>query len=626
MGRKAVTKLVKKAPKVVFEAATGNKFNEGKKQRVKGKKNKKDSSYVVDGNAIKLMRRQLADVGCKLHIVEFVSATLRRRALGDQLFGDQHEHEDVRKRVVDYLEQHRDDFEPFMEDEEKFEKYCERMREDGTWGGNQELYAAARLFQIYVVVHQDQPSARIMVIECDRLKPNRFVHVAYHGEDHYDSVHSLRDPTDPDALPIPIELDCDGFRPEDFAKRWQTQGLPSDDDQPEQQSQRVVPKSSLASVNGEVDGFATRLGEQLQVMGPGAKEVDVENQRINASENGGAYTPKVEYGSPRPDPKERDASWTSKEQVEIHYAAIGWSVVQISKDGNCLFRAISDQLYTNELFHHDIRQRLVDFIEKEQQLFKPFVENEEVSDYCTRMREDGEWGGHLELYAAAKLFNIHIMVHTGPVRRLRVENNADEDAAKQNTPPPPPYRVLHLLYKDDHYSSLHSKQENPEVTVLATTDSTDKRARSPTKTVDSPQKKCVKFQEPGQEILDGDKDNESDKDGVDEKVMSCVEEEVPQCGVILPRQALFHHGKRRVSGENLFLMVHLPSARNLLAIPESPSTTSSKSSSSSEEKDKQPESSTFVRTRPKAPTVRAVPVSYPSKTVFHKGRPVASCC
>ncbi|KAG7390462.1 hypothetical protein PHYBOEH_007032 [Phytophthora boehmeriae] len=177
-------------------------------------------------------------------------------------------------------------------------------------------------------------------------------------------------------------------------------------------------------------------------------------------------TPNV--ASPRPNPKERDASWTSEEKVEAHYAAIDWSVVQILIDGNCLFRAISDQLYTNELYHRDIRQQLVDFIEKEQQHFKPFVENEDVSEYCTQMRKDGEWGGHFALYAAAKLFNIHIVMHMGPVRRIRIESNDDGDPA----PPQPPYRILHLLYKDHHYSSLHSKAK---ATAVATTDSTDKR-------------------------------------------------------------------------------------------------------------------------------------------------------
>lgn len=340
------------------------------------------------------------------------------------------------------------------------------------------------------------------------------------------------------------------------------------------------------------------------------REVDAENQ----SHNGGSYTPRVEYGSPRPDVGERDAAWSSKEQVDEHYSAIGWTVVEISKDGNCLFRAISDQLYTNELFHQDIRQRLVDFIQREQELFKPFVEDEKVSEYCTRMREDGEWGGHLELYAAAKLFNIHIVVHTGPVRRLRVENNGDEGAAKQSPPPPPPYRILHLLYKDDHYSSLHPKKDD----VYATADTVQTSS-----TVDSSQKKSVSFQEPGEaKCVRFQLPEEDVRVPEDTEALTCEQEEVPECGVFLPQQAIFYHGKRRASGATLFSMVHVPSVKNLLEVPESPSITSSTSSTASETSS---EASSSARVRPTAPTVRAVPVSYPSKTTFHKGRPVTSC-
>lgn len=88
------------------------------------------------------------------------------------------------------------------------------MREDGTWGGNQELYAAARLFQVYVVIHQENSR---MVIECDALRPTRVVHVAYHGSDHYDSIRSLQDPCENNTVEE-IVLDCDGFRPDDLAK------------------------------------------------------------------------------------------------------------------------------------------------------------------------------------------------------------------------------------------------------------------------------------------------------------------------------------------------------------------------------------------------------------------------
>ncbi|KAK1942222.1 OTU domain-containing protein 3 [Phytophthora citrophthora] len=234
---------------LVFEAATGKKLDVIVAKEKNRHKKRKDS-YMVDTDAIKLMRKQLSDVGCKLHEVE-ADGNCLFRALGDQLYGDQHQHAQVRKNIVNYLEQHRSDFEPFMEDEEKFEKYCERMREDGTWGGNQELYAAARLFQVYVIVHQDQPSARIMVIECDRLKPTRIVHVAYHGDDHFDSVRAIRDLIEPETLPVSIQLDCEGFRTKDLAKRWQTT---TSEDQVEQ---RVTPKAPTDMAEKLADGGAS---------------------------------------------------------------------------------------------------------------------------------------------------------------------------------------------------------------------------------------------------------------------------------------------------------------------------------------------------------------------------------
>lgn len=93
-------------------------------------------------------------------------------------------------------------------------QYCKRMREDGTWGGNQELYAAARNFQVYVVIHQENSR---MVIECDAQKPREILHVAYHGSDHYDSVRAIQD-FNLNEPPQAIVLDCDGFRPDDLAK------------------------------------------------------------------------------------------------------------------------------------------------------------------------------------------------------------------------------------------------------------------------------------------------------------------------------------------------------------------------------------------------------------------------
>ncbi|KAE9031645.1 hypothetical protein PR001_g10977 [Phytophthora rubi] len=317
---------------------------------------------------------------------------------------------------------------------------------------------------------------------------------------------------------------------------------------------------------------------------------------------------RVEYGPPRCDVQERDASWTSNEQVEAHYAALGWAVVPICKDGNCLFRAVSDQLYTNELFHQDIRRRLVDFIESDEKLFKPFIEDEDVADYCARLRENGQ---------------------------LRVTNEDDGDAEKQQ----PPYRTLHLLFKDDHYSSLHSNEEvttvTPEEDAVV---SSDKRPRSPTKVYDSPDKKSGKYQVALTKAVKFQEVVEAKSPQREGHTCIYAEENVPECGVFLPKQVLFRRGKRRVSGATLFSLVHVPSTSNLLPVMESPSTsessssstasTTSETSSSSEEQEERSDTKPPVPPRPKATasTLRAVPVEYPSKAVFRKGRATAAAC
>ena len=88
----------------------------------------------------------------------------------------------------------------------------------------------------------------------------------------------------------------------------------------------------------------------------------------------------------------------------------------MNPDGNCLFRALSDQLYGDfGNSHADIRAEICDFMESNKQDFKDFVVVEDDSDeqekdardiehYIEKMREDGEWGGDFEVTAAARLY------------------------------------------------------------------------------------------------------------------------------------------------------------------------------------------------------------------------------
>lgn len=60
-------------------------------------------------------------------------------------------------------------------------------------------------------------------------------------------------------------------------------------------------------------------------------------------------------------------------------------------DGNCLFRALSDQIYGTDSKHSQLRQDVCDWIEGHKTRYEPFVEDERGLDVHLRcMRENGE--------------------------------------------------------------------------------------------------------------------------------------------------------------------------------------------------------------------------------------------
>ncbi|KAM0264480.1 hypothetical protein ACHAQJ_000671 [Trichoderma viride] len=76
---------------------------------------------------------------------------------GISLDGDEEKKEPayrtVRKAATGYMEEHVDDFAPFLE--EDFEGYVKKMRETAEWGGQLELMAVARRYGVEIRVIQD---------------------------------------------------------------------------------------------------------------------------------------------------------------------------------------------------------------------------------------------------------------------------------------------------------------------------------------------------------------------------------------------------------------------------------------------------------------------------------------
>ncbi|EJF55904.1 cysteine proteinase [Dichomitus squalens] len=80
-------------------------------------------------------------------------------------------------------------------------------------------------------------------------------------------------------------------------------------------------------------------------------------------------------------------------------------------DGNCLFRALSDQLYGSPSQHLKLRADICYWIEAHKERYAPFVEDERGLDHhLSCMRQQATYGGHLELSAFAHMTKRNVKV------------------------------------------------------------------------------------------------------------------------------------------------------------------------------------------------------------------------
>ena len=101
---------------------------------------------------------------------------------------------------------------------------------------------------------------------------------------------------------------------------------------------------------------------------------------------------------------------------------------EVRADGNCLFRAIADQLDGDQNNHDTYRQAIVEYIIKCKDDFAPFVEDDvDFETYVEQMKEDAEWGGQIELTACSRLYSVNITIHHLDAPMYVIKNNVEKD-------------------------------------------------------------------------------------------------------------------------------------------------------------------------------------------------------
>lgn len=89
-----------------------------------------------------------------LHITTMLTPLSLTLAHTTRLQGDESDHSSLRQRIVAFMCDHAEDFSPFVEDDQGFDKYAARMRREGVWAGHMELQAASLLLAANICIHQ----------------------------------------------------------------------------------------------------------------------------------------------------------------------------------------------------------------------------------------------------------------------------------------------------------------------------------------------------------------------------------------------------------------------------------------------------------------------------------------
>ncbi|CAH1437834.1 unnamed protein product [Lactuca virosa] len=124
--------------------------------------------------------------------------------------------------------------------------------------------------------------------------------------------------------------------------------------------------------------------------------------------------------------------------------------VRVSGDGNCQFRAVSDQLYRSPEYHKHVRKEVVKQLKECRALYEGYVPMK-YKKYCKKISKTGEWGDHVTLQAAADRFAAKICLLTSFRYTCFIEITPQQQT---------PQRELWLsFWSEVHYNSLYEIRE-----------------------------------------------------------------------------------------------------------------------------------------------------------------------
>ena len=174
-----------------------------------------------------------------------------------------------------------------------------------------------------------------------------------------------------------------------------------------------------------------------------AKKPNRQKARLarRAAEKDAAAEEAEKEAADQPDLREKE-----RKAMQEAYLSRGLKEHEIRSDGHCLYAAVADQLEHSEVglkpnIQIDItddkmqlkpantgykitRQVAAAYISQNPEDFSPFLE-EPLDQYVRAIKDTGEWGGHLEILALAKAYEVNINILQGDGKVEKIECGID---------------------------------------------------------------------------------------------------------------------------------------------------------------------------------------------------------
>ncbi|GAA6011467.1 hypothetical protein JCM10207_002629 [Rhodosporidiobolus poonsookiae] len=148
----------------------------------------------------------------------------------------------------------------------------------------------------------------------------------------------------------------------------------------------------------------------------------------------------------------------------------GLYAANILGDGNCLFRALSDQLYGSPSMHLAIRHEICDYLSANPEKYRFFIDEDSVKGgfdgHVREMRQPGTYGTNIELSAFVARYRRPVkvyqpnLVYVLPVEETGPVASAEASSSTSGSPPPEPPAEDRKLTPRERRLKAREEKEN----------------------------------------------------------------------------------------------------------------------------------------------------------------------